>query len=197
MVLLGCYCGVAIVLVTSVSTMLQWCCYVLLWHCYGVVWCCCGVAMVLLWCCYGVAMVLLQDEVGWSSRGESRARRLIVAITDGDYHFALDGKVRCRVDCTGSSCTHLLVCMCVSLSFLLCTISPLHTTVFSHSFYPSPFFFFPPFASFPLPFPFFPPTSPAFSPFLVRPSSPHLPFLFQLSAPSSPLPSLLLFLPLH
>ena len=55
-------------------------------------WCYYGVTMVLLgWCCYSIAMMLLQDEVGWSPRGQSR--RLIVVITDGDYHYALDGKV--------------------------------------------------------------------------------------------------------
>ena len=32
-----------------------------------------------------------QEEVGWRVKGQSR--RLIVAVTDGDYHFALDGKV--------------------------------------------------------------------------------------------------------
>ena len=34
---------------------------------------------------------IIQEEVGWRVKGQSR--RLIVAITDGDYHFALDGRV--------------------------------------------------------------------------------------------------------
>lgn len=68
--------------------------------------------------------------------------------------------------------------VCVSLSFfLLCTISPLHTTVFSHSFCPSPFVF--------PPFPLFPSHSSGFFSFPC-PSSSYLPFLLfpsQLSAP--------------
>ena len=43
--------------------------------------------------CKGHMMLLCQQEqVGWRPQGESR--RLIFAITDGDYHYAFDGKVR-------------------------------------------------------------------------------------------------------
>ena len=43
--------------------------------------------------CKGHIMLLCQQEqVGWRPQGESR--RLIFAVTDGDYHYAFDGKVR-------------------------------------------------------------------------------------------------------
>ncbi len=32
-----------------------------------------------------------QDELGWSPRGQTR--RIVMVMTDGDYHYALDGKV--------------------------------------------------------------------------------------------------------
>lgn len=41
--------------------------------------------------CYLNYVVHAQEEVGWRVKGQSR--RLIVAVTDGDYHFALDGRV--------------------------------------------------------------------------------------------------------
>ena len=49
-----------------------------------------------------------QDRVGW--RDSSLARRLVLAITDDEYHYALDGKVaaivnrhdgRCHLDDDG------------------------------------------------------------------------------------------------
>ncbi len=36
-------------------------------------------------------LIKIQSEVGWRVKGQSR--RIVLAITDGDYHYALDGKV--------------------------------------------------------------------------------------------------------
>ena len=40
---------------------------------------------------YHVSVMWPQEQVGWRPQGQSR--RLIFALTDGDYHYALDGKV--------------------------------------------------------------------------------------------------------
>lgn len=37
-------------------------------------------------------LIEFQSEVGWRVKGQSR--RIVLAITDGDYHYALDGKVK-------------------------------------------------------------------------------------------------------
>ena len=55
-----------------------------------------------------VRCISLQERIGW--RDAKVARRLIVAITDDEYHFALDGKISgllkrntasCNLDNTG------------------------------------------------------------------------------------------------
>ena len=50
--------------------------------------------MVMIVMCYFVIESLtsfIQDVIGW--RSEFDARRLILAITDDEYHYALDGKL--------------------------------------------------------------------------------------------------------
>ncbi|CAI8038953.1 Integrin beta-1-B, partial [Geodia barretti] len=36
-------------------------------------------------------IAVCEEQVGWRPQGQSR--RLIFALTDGDYHYALDGKL--------------------------------------------------------------------------------------------------------